>query len=528
MDRYDKIRTLGRGAFATVHHVRHRETGENLVVKVFHTPMEELGQREREEILQEIKLLAHLRHDGVVRFVDNFVEEGTMHIVMEYASAGTLQRRLQEAEGEYFDEQQLWEWFVQIVDALRYVHSRSILHRDLKPANIMLAGAQGRTIKLGDFGIAKILGKEERAATIVGTPHYLSPEATVESVSVRGGPTPRSARDAGSLVATPRGRRILPPEHESLLKQLAAVTAEASTAGTSANGNRNNPETAAAVEKAIHDAQHGFARSGSRTGRTARGEVEEASFPLTSARTDRHTARTDNSATGLGSSAGGHNGSAVGAGPVAVAVVDDDVCRSSVSRHVDSDFEGGFASGPVAVEDAEAEAGISGSDPHDRHRHLDGGLRDGPVDGHGDDDDDDDDEEEAPAPIEVRVGRIHGRMLATGAAANGVLWESLGRAWAELGHFDRAIAAYRMSLKRSGSRASVGAMEQLGNLLVRRAQQVWSLARLGDVDQAASLMVAAGSKRLRRAVRSFVRRQGNQDVNVSKGNFNFTVNSYWR
>ncbi|KAA0148783.1 hypothetical protein FNF28_07413 [Cafeteria roenbergensis] len=494
MDRYDKIRTLGRGAFATVHHVRHRETGENLVVKVFHTPMEELGQREREEILQEIKLLAHLRHDGVVRFVDNFVEEGTMHIVMEYASAGTLQRRLQEAEGEYFDEQQLWEWFVQIVDALRYVHSRSILHRDLKPANIMLAGAQGRTIKLGDFGIAKILGKEERAATIVGTPHYLSPEvcsgqrydvksdvwglgcvlyelaalrrpfdgsnlpsiifsimrnrpdalprhyskelramvalllqpnpsdrptlgqvwrmplvsahlrqwrgATVESVSVRGGPTPRSARDAGSLVATPRGRRILPPEHESLLKQLAAVTAEASTAGTSANGNRNNPETAAAVEKAIHDAQHGFARSGSRTGRTARGEVEEASFPLTSARTDRHTARTDNSATGLGSSAGGHNGSAVGAGPVAVAVVDDDVCRSSVSRHVDSDFEGGFASGPVAVEDAEAEAGISGSDPHDRHQHLDGGRRDGPVDGHGDDDDDDDDEEEAPAPIE--------------------------------------------------------------------------------------------------------------------------------
>ena len=53
----------------------------------------------------------------------------------------------------------------------------NVLHRDLKTQNIMLSGPQQRTVKLGDFGIAKVLGSRgEMANTMVGTPHYLSPE----------------------------------------------------------------------------------------------------------------------------------------------------------------------------------------------------------------------------------------------------------------------------------------------------------------------------------------------------------------
>lgn len=66
---------------------------------------------------------------------------------------------------------------MQIVAALKYVHSVHVLHRDMKPQNILLTGPQHRIVKLADFGIAKVLSsKTEQAQTLIGTPQFLSPE----------------------------------------------------------------------------------------------------------------------------------------------------------------------------------------------------------------------------------------------------------------------------------------------------------------------------------------------------------------
>eukprot|EP00003_Mantamonas_plastica_P032418 TRINITY_DN87_c0_g1_i13.p1 TRINITY_DN87_c0_g1~~TRINITY_DN87_c0_g1_i13.p1 ORF type:complete len:799 (+),score=309.95 TRINITY_DN87_c0_g1_i13:1514-3910(+) len=78
--------------------------------------------------------------------------------------------------GQDVDEKQILDWFIQIALAMKYLHDRCILHRDLKTQNIFLTKG-ARIIKLGDFGIARVLGNSmEMASTMIGTPYYMSPE----------------------------------------------------------------------------------------------------------------------------------------------------------------------------------------------------------------------------------------------------------------------------------------------------------------------------------------------------------------
>ena len=77
----------------------------------------------------------------------------------------------------YFDESMIWKTLAQCASALNECHKRkdgkSILHRDLKPANIFLDSQ--KNVKLGDFGLARVLHETSFAKTFVGTPYYMSP-----------------------------------------------------------------------------------------------------------------------------------------------------------------------------------------------------------------------------------------------------------------------------------------------------------------------------------------------------------------
>ena len=95
---------------------------------------------------------------------------------MEYAECGDLSRAIANKRNSkgLFDESQILDWFTQLCLAMKHVHDRKILHRDIKGQNIFITKAN--TLKLGDFGIARVLAKtQEKARTVVGTPYYLSP-----------------------------------------------------------------------------------------------------------------------------------------------------------------------------------------------------------------------------------------------------------------------------------------------------------------------------------------------------------------
>lgn len=96
---------------------------------------------------------------------------------MEYAECGDLAKAIHQrkAKKNYISEIQVLDWFTQICLAIKHVHDRKILHRDIKGQNIFIGA--NNSLKLGDFGIARVLNKTmEKARTVVGTPYYLSPE----------------------------------------------------------------------------------------------------------------------------------------------------------------------------------------------------------------------------------------------------------------------------------------------------------------------------------------------------------------
>jgi NIMA (never in mitosis gene a)-related kinase len=123
-----------------------------------------------------VTLLKALKHPNIVRTIESFEEDDSLHIVMEYCECGDLAMRIksQAKTGNRFTRRRVLEWFVQIVSAVGHIHSKKILHRDLKTNNVFLA--RNNVIKLGDFGIAKALQTASMANTVIGTPYYMSPE----------------------------------------------------------------------------------------------------------------------------------------------------------------------------------------------------------------------------------------------------------------------------------------------------------------------------------------------------------------
>ncbi|KAH9224655.1 kinase-like domain-containing protein [Leptodontidium sp. 2 PMI_412] len=201
-EKYEVLEKIGHGSFGVIRKVRRKQDGQVLCRKEINYVR--MSQKEREQLHAEFAILSSLRHPNIVGYYhrEHLKSTQDLHLYMEYCGNGDLGRVIKDLQlkKQLAEEGFVWSMFSQLVTALYRCHygvdppevgsnvmglgnsanpkqpasNVMILHRDLKPENVFLG--EDNSVKLGDFGLSKIMASHDFASTYVGTPFYMSPE----------------------------------------------------------------------------------------------------------------------------------------------------------------------------------------------------------------------------------------------------------------------------------------------------------------------------------------------------------------
>jgi len=175
MNDFTIISKLGEGAYSIVYKVKRNI--DNNIYALKKVKLLNLSEKEKQNSLNEVRLLASVKSNYVISYKEAFFDEkdSTLGIVMEFADGGDLYQKIVEHKktATFFEEQDIWKIFIQLVKGLKALHDLKILHRDLKSANVFLL--KDGTAKLGDLNVSKV-ARRGLGYTQTGTPYYASPE----------------------------------------------------------------------------------------------------------------------------------------------------------------------------------------------------------------------------------------------------------------------------------------------------------------------------------------------------------------
>jgi len=175
MDDFQILSKLGEGAYSTVFKVK--RIIDNQIYALKKVKLLNLSEKEKENSLNEVRILASVKSNFVVSYKEAFFDEkdNTLCIVMEFADRGDLYQQIvaHKKTAKFFEESDIWRIFIQLVKGLKALHDLKILHRDMKSANVFLFS--NGCAKLGDLNVSKV-ARRGLGYTQTGTPYYASPE----------------------------------------------------------------------------------------------------------------------------------------------------------------------------------------------------------------------------------------------------------------------------------------------------------------------------------------------------------------
>uniref|UniRef100_A0A7N0TGG4 non-specific serine/threonine protein kinase n=1 Tax=Kalanchoe fedtschenkoi TaxID=63787 RepID=A0A7N0TGG4_KALFE len=172
--KYELGRILGHGTFAKVYHARNLQTGKSVAMKVVgkEKAMQHAGMME--QIKREISVMKMVKHPNIVQLHEVMASKSKIYFAMELVRGGELFERV--ARGRLREESAKL-YFLQLISAVDFCHSRGVYHRDLKPENLLLD--EDGNLKVTDFGLSAVaehLRQDGLLHTTCGTPAYVAPE----------------------------------------------------------------------------------------------------------------------------------------------------------------------------------------------------------------------------------------------------------------------------------------------------------------------------------------------------------------
>ncbi|KAF0686181.1 Aste57867_21967 [Aphanomyces stellatus] len=175
--KYKFIKPIGHGAYGVVISAQNTETGDKVAIKKVSKAFEDLIDAKR--ILREIKLLQHFDHENIITIVDLLPPPSVSHFEDVYIISDLMETDLHRIiySRQPLSDDHIQYFLYQILRALKYIHSSSVLHRDLKPSNLLLNS--NCDLKVCDFGLARGVEPDEdnmELTEYVVTRWYRAPE----------------------------------------------------------------------------------------------------------------------------------------------------------------------------------------------------------------------------------------------------------------------------------------------------------------------------------------------------------------
>jgi tetratricopeptide (TPR) repeat protein len=170
---YQILRQLGRGGMASVYLAIQQSMEREVALKVMLPQLSAADPSFSERFVREAKIVAKLAHRHINAVYDVGVAGPYHYFSMEYITGGDLKSHLRRGVTPKY----ALTIVRQIASALAFAHSKGYVHRDVKPENVLFR--EDGTAVLTDFGIAKASDPAHNmtaTGTVIGTPHYMSPE----------------------------------------------------------------------------------------------------------------------------------------------------------------------------------------------------------------------------------------------------------------------------------------------------------------------------------------------------------------